>query len=303
MYIAPLTFADIMETDLYYFDESRLEDPAYIELCVRFCKSLGISQLPGLRQNPTYFELADEGFTGPMPLMTDQAIEVSTHIFSPMALNKFKKSPNNVLFVVENGRIIGVTHICDYNKNQVYLYYYAHILDFETRMRELLILNGYTSDDMIRFFEASAKNLQPPQSKVYEQKVSMARSDRQQKLRETIGDFQGYSITDLMWLARYLKIFKQTREEIIELRQLRNYVMHGQDTVETDGLLFNIESLENHFRRLEIFRRKNTELQLALDASTLKDRSAKNHAKWEVLNQFSQHVFQRSRLMWHYLDS
>ncbi|MDP5172905.1 MAG: hypothetical protein NWR72_21890 [Bacteroidia bacterium] len=302
MQLRPLTFADIMEQDLYYYDLAKQDEPGYQELFLEFCTKLGITYLPALSPTPSYFQLVDGVFEGPLSLMKEQYVDAFDPIFTQSALRKFGSNEHNVLFVMNSRRIVGVVHICDYNKHQVFLYYYAYLLNFEKKLRDLLILNGYTNEDMVKFYESSIKKFKPPLQDHYKARLRDIQKDKQTRWVETLGDFQAFPIADLLWLASYKRLLDIDRAEIDELRELRNTIMHGQDTVSTDGLLFSFESLSNHFRRISLFLTKYSNLLTALDQVTHKDRSHKNDAKWKALQQFSQPIFQQSRLMWHYLE-
>ncbi len=292
-----------METDLFYYDPTRQNDKEYQQTCAAFCKALGITYLPTLDRQPSYHMFLDDGtFEGPCALTTDLMVRVSDRIFDASALVAFRKSPRNVLFVVDGKRVAGVVHICDYNKPEVLMFYYSFLIDFEKKLRELLILHGNTNDDMIEFYTSSINTFNGDLQAYYKKQSEELKKKKKIEWLKTLGDFQAFPISDLLWFANYKRYLILERGDIDELRELRNATMHGQDTVSTDGYLFSIDSLERHFSRIQLFREKYHQLLARIDEVTLPDRGIKNDAKWQVLKKFSQPVFQRSRLMWHYLE-
>lgn len=303
MQLQPLYFQSIMERDLFYYDPQLANegDNAVLDY-IAFCDNLGLSYLPSLDRRPSYFELIDGKFEGPLSITSDVSVNIHDAIFSPAALEKFRKSPHNVLFVMDGLRIEGVVHLCDYNKTPVLMYYYAYLLDFEKKLRELLVLKGFTNEDMIEFYKSSVKRFDGPLQAHYQEQLKKTQREKHLKWLETLGSFQSFPIADLLWFVRYLNLVTIEREEIDELRELRNTVMHGQDAVYTDGMIFSIESLERHFSRIDLFRKKYGKLLTALDRAILNDRRQKNKAKWKVLSTFTNPFIERSRIMWHYLE-
>jgi hypothetical protein len=299
MALKPLTFADIMERDLYYYDPSR-ED-----VCRQFCEMLRISYLPALSDRASYFSwnVADDCFEGPHQVGAEVSVSIDDDIFHPSVLKKFGNHHHNVLFVLEEKRLAGVVHIADYNKNAVLLTYYAFLLDFEKKLRELLIFSNKTNDDIIDYYKRMIDVLYGgPMEHCRRQYNDYMRNDKKIKMMEALGPFQAFPIADLMYYAREQKILDIELTDIQELKELRNSTMHGQDVVGQDERLFSIESMEKHFMRIGLFQKYYSRLKQRLATATHDELVAKNRAKLDMLDVFDRPVVNGRRLMWHYLD-
>ncbi len=296
----PITFADIMEKDLYYYDPSRKD------ICRRFCEMLHISYLPHLSEEPSFFSwnAKKEEFEGPNVITHRVSVKADDPIFQPSVLKKFSYHHHNVLFVLEENRLAGVVHIADYNKNSVLLTYYAYLLDFEKKLRELLIFCGRTNADLVNYYKRMMGILYGgPQEHCRRQYNDYMRNEKKIRMMEALGPFQAFPIADLMYFAREQQLFNIELTDVQELKELRNSIMHGQDVVGQDDRLFSMESMQKHFERIQLFEKYYSMLKINLNHATLDELAAKNKAKLDMLDAFSRPVLNGQRLMWHYLDS
>ncbi len=296
----PLTFADIMERDLYYYDSTR-ED-----ICRQFCEMLHISYLPSLEKEPSFYswDADKEVFEGPNLVTHRVSVRADDLIFQPSILKKFSYHHHNVLFVLEEKRLVGVVHIADYNKNAVLLTYYAFLLDFEKKLRELLIFSNKTNEDLVDYYRRMIDILYGgPRDHCKRQYNDYMRNDKKIRMMEALGPFQAFPIADLMYFAREQNLLNIELTDVQELKELRNSIMHGQDVVGQDERLFSMESMEKHFQRIQLFEKYYSMLKFNLNMATLDELKAKNKAKLDMLQAFSRPVLNGQRLMWHYLDS
>ncbi|MEM6265262.1 MAG: hypothetical protein AAGI38_22360, partial [Bacteroidota bacterium] len=147
----PLTFRDIMATDLFY------HDPEQEQACVELCNLLKVDYLPCLQHADHYVSYEKGKFSDPQLIDEKMIVDAGMFIFDPRVLKKFEHNAHNVQFVYQYGRMLGVVHISDYNKSSVLMNYYGYLLDFEQRLRSLLILHGVTNQDMLDFFKRKGK--------------------------------------------------------------------------------------------------------------------------------------------------
>lgn len=295
----PITFADIMERDLYYYDESR-ED-----ICRRFCEMLRISYLPCLSEEPSFYtwNAQKERFEGPNVITHRVSVRAEEEIFQPSVLKKFSYHHHNVLFVLEEKRLAGVVHIADYNKNAVLLTYYAFLLDFEKKLRELLIFSNKTNEDMVDYYKRMIDVLYAgPMEHCRRQYNDYIRNEKKIRMMEALGPFQAFPIADLLYFAREQGLLDIELTDVQELKELRNATMHGQDVVGQDERLFSMESMQKHFERILLFEKYYSMLKINLSKATMDELSAKNRAKLDMLEAFSRPVLNGQRLMWHYLE-
>jgi len=299
MTLKPLTFADIMERDMYYYDPSREH------ICRQFCEMLHISYLPYLADYPAYYHWNSEQevFEGPKAIDRHVSVYADEEIFHPGVIKKFGQHHHNVLFVMDEARLVGVVHIADYNKNAVLLTFYAYLLDFEKKLRELLIFSNKTNEDMVDYYRRMTKILYGgPRDHCQRQFNDYTRSEKKIRMMEALGPFQAFPIADLMYFTRDQKLLDFELTDVQELKELRNATMHGQDVVGQDELLFSMDSMKKHFQRIQLFQKYYSLLKQALVMATQNELAEKNRAKLDMLMHFDRPVLNGRRLMWHYLN-
>ncbi|MDX1909747.1 MAG: hypothetical protein SF053_22105 [Bacteroidia bacterium] len=292
-----LTFRDIMERDLIYFDSGALAE------CRHFCQLLKISYLPNLLKPMSYYELDGEYFKGPNQLQPEQYVHADELIFQDKdLLEKFQASPHNVIFVVDHQHIVGVVHICDYNKPVVLMNYYAYLLDFEHKLRDLIFLRGLRNEDMIVYLRQILPQASASNKRRIELDIERASKRTEQEDASTPGHLQGFSIHDLIHFARSKNLLDIEKDDINDLRELRNSIMHGLDVVERSGELFSFESLELHFRRIFTFVKCYRKLRVKLRKAVEENIRLSNRLRLQSLKDFDPALLNGSRLMWKYLD-
>jgi len=207
-------FQDIMTTEVAYFEDFEKEEDAK-----RFCEDRDITYLP-LKSNNLLVREFKNGYFFETELRDNQKIVPTKKIFEKDVLELFEK--NRVLFVFGNGKLEGIVHYSDYNREPVYIYLYSQILNFEKSLREILVKNGLKNEDMIEYFKRKASEGESN----FKEKL-----DYIEKSRETLksfSEFQFFYLSDLIYLLDHHGLMKIDRRA----NDLRNYVMHSKDFVE-----------------------------------------------------------------------
>jgi hypothetical protein len=285
-----LVFRDIMESDLIFYDADQEAK------CREFCQLLRIGQLPCIDNPRAYYELIGDEFEGPKAIKPEHTVEVGQSIFDLNVLSKFRLKGHNVLFVQDHERLAGVVHISDYNKPVVLMNYYAFLLDFEQKLRDLLVLQGKVNEDMIDFY--SSKSDDPH---YFKQHQKYTRETNWIEPMQALSPFQVFPIQELLRFAWAEGIFFCKEEEINQLRKLRNSIMHGQDAVGREGNLFSYESLATHFERIGLFVYYYKRLHVLLHKATGHNTRVRNTARLQMLQDFEPKLLRGSELMWRYL--
>lgn len=256
-----LTFEDIMQSKILYYDNE------VVEACLDICSTLKIDTMPAY-DSKHYYELENYHFVE-KEIVDDLKLRTSDRIFDTESLEKLKNNKHNVLFVYSGTILKGIVHFADYNKNIVLKRIQDDVLNFELNLRELLVLNGKTNNDIIKFYEykfSKDNNKQYPESRLNYFK-------RKDKEINMLGQFQLCELSDLMNYCNSSfsdNIFKFenhkdcnniTGDQIIV--SLRNMVMHGKNPIEKDldSSIFSIESLLRFQKSLQILAYYNSKLE------------------------------------------
>jgi hypothetical protein len=88
-----LTFGDIMQSNILYFDNQEEE------ACHRICDTLSIGNMPDYDSIHNY-ELSNKVFSK-RKISDSQKVSIGEGIFDDSVINKFNLNHNNVLFVFD----------------------------------------------------------------------------------------------------------------------------------------------------------------------------------------------------------
>ena len=225
---------------LFYCDEFK-------EDCKAFCKEREITYLPCKKDFGLCYTVEGDGFKE-RKIDASQRVDINDKIFDNSIREKFEKY--QVLFVFMNENLQGVAHFCDYNRNPVSIYVYSLLLDFERKLRELLISNGLDNIDMITFFKRQVKN-NKENKWFYSKKVKDYGKPEKQKEMKELEPFQTFFLKDLIDLLHYKELY----EVPVAINQgLRTPIMHAKNVVRHDDydnsvLIYNFKSF-CHFLEL-----------------------------------------------------
>lgn len=255
------TIADIYVKDLIFFDEKRITELS------EFCIVNGISYLPGENRTSIY-KLTQEGFE--LSSLENRLIcNPYDRIFEDKTLNKFKDgSPDEVMFVCEEGIIKGVVHLVDYNAGFINIEFYKLCFKFEKMLRDLLIEKGESNKSIIQWFQDKGKKSQHWQRR-YNECVPLDQNELnfQIKRRNELNPFQTFYLNDLIYFVssrKYVSPF--FRKSLDSIARIRNWVAHSKDLIiKSDKLekpIYRIDKLEAFLSDSNVFFKCYEELEM-----------------------------------------
>jgi len=235
---ASLCFEKIMTDEVLFYDDAFNED------CKKYCKKRNITYLPWKKDTNFCYKLLDDTFKKEM-IKESQKVDVKDYVFQSSVLEKFRK--HQVLFVDRKNGIAGVVHFCDYNRNPVSVYGYALLLEFERKLRKLLVSNGLDNDDMLDFFLKQ-------NDQYYVDKAEDFKKAKNQAKRKELEPFQTFCLKDLFGLLNSKKIYR-VPDAIND--ELRTTIMHSKNVVkhrdyETSRLIYDFSSFREFFELINL---------------------------------------------------
>jgi hypothetical protein len=253
MKLYALTFGDIMERNVLYYDEQQQE------ACAHLCQTLKIDYLPAL-DGLNKYELKGNVFMC-SAIDSSQWVDIEGAIFHHDVPALFQSQGHNVLFVRQHGTLIGVVHISDYNRPLVTETIQNWVFEFEHTLRRYLTAMGITDLEMAKFL-------------------------KQIPLSDTrLHPFQTFLLSHLMRFVRegHALPFSLSKEECEEMRELRNGAMHGKDWVENLNWVYDNASLSILFNRIKALESKLQDLYSRLFQLEKPFRASLNQKKLELL--------------------
>jgi hypothetical protein len=235
-------------------DEILFYDSAFEQDCKVFCQRRNITFLPSKKDCNVCYNLVGEEFRE-RQIEESQRVEAKSEIFDATVLGKFRK--HHVLFVYEKSEIVGVVHFCDYNRDPVFLNLYPLLLRFERKLRGLLTSSGLQDEDMLKFFEAHAKD-----DPFYKDRFNRFRDSKIEKKMKELEPFQMFDLKDLIALANSRKILKIPET----INDVRNTIMHSKNVVkhrdyEVANLIYDFDSFQNFFNSVKQIKLKIKEIK------------------------------------------
>lgn len=252
-----LTFGDIAQGNLLYFDKH------HEDACVQICELLRIDNMPDY-DSQHFFEKNGNTFVR-KEIREEHKLSFKDGIFKDAWIDQFSRNKHHVLFVFKGDVMIGIVHFSDYNQIRVLQAIQDDVLTFERRMRQLLFLNGFRNEDMLKYFNYRA-GLNEASERFYSGRIHVLES----KINEMnqLGEFQLFTLKDLLEFSNDTKEKELLTSESIEVNgkqiqeiklvnDLRNMAMHGKNPIELeqDTLVFSTESLNKLFQSLRTLRR------------------------------------------------
>lgn len=252
-----LTFADIAQKNILYFDQNEKS------ACLNICKTLRIDNMPDY-DSLHFHELEGEEFVQ-KKILEEHKLSFKDRIFNDELITQFANNKHNVLFVFKGDVLTGIVHFSDYNQTKVLQAIQDDILTFERRMRQMLFLNGFRNADMLKYFEQRAEQNESAKH-FYTGRIQVLKT----KIEEMnqLGEFQLFSLKDLMEFSndfkeknlltsKTIEINGKEVQEIKLVNDLRNMAMHGKNPIELDHEphVFSTQSLNKLFQSLRTLRR------------------------------------------------
>lgn len=253
-----LRFDQILQADILFYDKPMEA------ACFDICNYLKMDTMPGITGND-YYELHNNEFHQKL-IEPEHKVISASYIFSDSVYEQFYQNRHNVLFVFEEDVIVGVVHLSDYNRDVVLQCIQDDVLSFERKLRQLILLNGFSNADMKLYFENSLnKSSNKKDREFFENKIK--RYDNNKDEIDSLGPFQIFEFSDLMNFAhtygdyatykfqKYNISGKNISSKGI-LRELRNMAMHGKNPIgrDSESLIYSIQSFKYLLDSLRVLR-------------------------------------------------
>lgn len=302
MIYSKLTFGDIMQSKILFYDEE------VREACMDICSTLHIDNMPALN-GESYFELVNGNFQNKI-IQGQNKQNVDDKIFDNNLIEKFRFNKHNVLFVFEGEVLKGLVHICDYNLDIVIQSIQDDVLIFERNLRQWLILNGFDNKDIINYFKY--KSEKHPSSDRDREFWKLKYQNTLKRIDEmyAFSKFQLFEFSDLLHFLnsthseacfRMPKAMIDGKEQngITVLTTLRNLAMHGKNPVTFDqpGEIYSLRSLQILFDQLEFLKIQTHRLMLLIrnHPDYLKSIKMDNKNKLRIIHDY------HPRALWYFI--
>lgn len=285
-----LKFESIMQANILYYDS--MEEAA----CHDICSQLNIDNLPAI-DGVHYFELKNGKFYQ-YRIQEKHKVNINDSIFDPSALEKLRLNKHNVLFVFDGNVLMGIVHICDFNRDVVLQSIQDDILSFERKMRQLFILFDFKNEHMLDFLNHKMnKSTHPAGPDNYKRKIAQY-AERSMDIN-AFPPFQLFDFTDILKFAESRfsgQVHKignhfvdgKDRPGIDLLRELRNMAMHGKNPIvkNRETAVYTWDSLKALRDSLKLLEREyylvNEKIQKHPDF--LKSLVLENRSKLEIIH-------------------
>lgn len=246
------TISQIYVKDLIFYQADKEAELA------EFCERNGISLLPAPDRKSCY-QLQDGSFYQ-MTLTDEMMCNPYDLLFDAGTLAKFEYGNHDeVMFVMESGKIKGVVHIVDYNNDFIYFQFYQAIYQFEKMLRGTLHHRGERNDTLLAWMDEKGSTVRH-WNKRYAACCprDMKKLREQEEKRRNCGPFQTFYLNDLLYfIADREYVSPYFSESIIQIRNLRNWVAHSQDLAHmvdsVDSPLYRIDDLKKFVRNANRF--------------------------------------------------
>ena len=249
-----------MQSSILYYDKKSEE------ACYDICRYLKIDNMPAI--DGTHYYEQEAGIFIQKSITIDHSISVSSSIFRQEIIPQFEVNRHNVLFVFEEDVMMGVVHICDYNRDIVLQYIQDDILSFERKLRQLILLHGYDNTDILNYFIYKREKCKDKKSRgFYDQKIQNYESRRIES--DSLGAFQLFDFSDLLNFTESSftnSFYKIPRYSLLNqnhpgkeiLRELRNLAMHGKNPVKINNqtFIYSLDSLQKLIDSLYVLRKE-----------------------------------------------
>lgn len=244
--------SDIYVKDLLVYDTINKDELS------GFCIQNGISFVPG-KDRKSVYKLVEGAFQK-AELSEDLICSPTDQLFDPKTIAKFEKgSHDEVLFVIESQRIIGVVHIVDYNNEFINIEFYSAIYAFENMLRNYLTKKGETNQTLLSWMEEKAQ-----ESKHWSRRYNECVPKDEKKLlqeedkRKDFGPFQTFYLNDLLYFSSSKgHVSRDFRRNIYAIISIRNWVAHNKDLAyKTKGFskpLYRITELKEFVNNAKAF--------------------------------------------------
>ena len=279
-----------MQPNILYYDKEAES------ACMDICDYLKIDNLPGINGR-SFFEFQGNKFLG-LPVRKKHRVQVSDTLFERQILNKFRDNRHNVLFVYEGDVLRGVVHFSDYNKDALLQSIQDDVLSFERKLRQLILLNGFTNADMLAYFRIKSTSKGSLRDKEYYES-RLKYFDRKFNEIESLGPFQLFDFSDLLNFSassytgaiHKTTVYKWNGAKVAGaeiLKELRNMAMHGKNPVAKNKStsIYSMDSLEKLSFSLRVLRKEYSSVskKIRQHPDLLRSIELDNRSKLEIIH-------------------
>lgn len=216
-----------MERNLLFYDHKMKKT------CALFCKKLQIDYLPSCDGKFKFVYDFKRDTFDKQPIEENQRLHADQPIFDKKNIERFRNNEHQVLFVYEGEVLVGVVHVCDYNRDIVLETIQQWVLTFEQLLRKYLLLVGKTNEDLWEFLSQKPK----PEA-------------------EYLNPFQSFYLLELMKYVKSDKVkLNLTEEEAETINKLRNRAMHGKDSISNKEFYYETSDLKKLLSSIETLQR------------------------------------------------
>lgn len=251
-------------------------NPLHEDNLRQFCFRNGISYLPDVDRKLIY-QLSEEGFTK-RSLTEDYCLNPEELLFDITTVRKFERvDENEIKFVVEDGKIVGVVHIVDYNNEFIAVELYRAFFRFENSLRKLLINNGLSNEDLINWVwqNRDQEALNADGATYWAEKYDrLVPSDSSKLLkvenqRKSVYPFQTFLFSELLEFAIERGLADSNIFKTKSLYPLRNFTAHNRHFVSVSKsdegqLVYDFSRLKNFVKNINEFFCASDELERLL---------------------------------------
>ena len=222
--------------------------------CISLCERNGISYLPDSNRKSCW--KLESGTFRNVELSEVFTIAPTELIFSQSTLQKFSDAGiDEVLFVVEDERVVAVVHVVDYNNPFIQFECFKAISQFERSIRNLLKVEGESNQS---FLEWCRIQVEEHWLRIFSQFVPDKEKDRRriEKNMADLSEFQMFNLSDILSfgiakgiLPKHWGSVLNDGDKLHSISQLRNFIAHNKDFTnveirEGSSPLFSIRGLQ-----------------------------------------------------------
>jgi hypothetical protein len=195
---------------------------------------------------------------------------------------------------------MGVVHISDYNRDIVLQYIQDDMLTFERKLRQLILLNGFTNKDMKQHFENGLSKAKNDKNRSFYQSKIINYEKNENEIN-ALSPFQVFEFKDLMEFAdcysehpvhhfEKYEISGRKKSSIEILRVLRNMAMHGKNPIgkDSESKIYSIESLQLLFDSLKVLRSEYSKIfeKIRSHPDFLRSIQLDNKSKLQIIHDY-----------------
>lgn len=234
------TISDIYVKEMFFYDETNLTK------LLKVCRDWGITYIPD-RNRKQVHKLVNGKFSL-QELSDDLICNPTDLLFSDDTIANFQSGNHDeVMFVIENEKIIGVVHIMDYNNEWLYLAAYKLLYQYEKRLRKFLVQRGESDQTLLEWIASNNNKIRTKKAN-----GTGPFSISEIKKRKEFKPFQTQNLSTLLEFSSEKGHLKYDYHQCLKkIKDLRNWIMHSKDLApkkqdnSLGGPIYSIEHLKN----------------------------------------------------------